>query len=82
MKDRFISLTYSTFTDAAIMAQIFYMTEQLQLTLVTLAYNAAIFLRNFYIGNRVLKTLMIFANELLAEIVRISYNMVRYFYIK
>ena len=47
MKDRFISLTYSTFTDAAIMAQIFYMTEQLRLTLVTLAYNAAIFYETF-----------------------------------
>ena len=36
-------------------------------------------LRNFYIGYRVLKTLMISKNELMAEIVRISYNMVRYF---
>ena len=29
------------------MAQIFYMTEQLRLTLVTLAYNAAIFYETF-----------------------------------
>ena len=49
------------------MAQIFYITEQLRLTQVTLAYNAAIFYKHFYIGNRVLNTIILFTNRLLAE---------------